>query len=271
MRRGSRERCWCGADLAEFDLHASYATCISCGSYVNRRPVEAESLPAVYGLDSYWVSRQSDGGHPTIEGRGDLYRRDGRLDKWLELVEGFGPKTGSVVEVGCAPGIMLDELSRRGYECLGVEISESVAEWLRSRFSFEVRAGFFPGIELPQVDLFLAFDVLEHSPDPVAFLSEAARLLKPGAMAIIQTPIDRYEYSPPFGPQFANIFDDVEHTFLFTDGAIELLAARAGMELVSIEHRTMLAGEIAVRRRPVPPNASAVPTAAGAAGVTDSV
>src|SRR5262245_33638315 len=87
----------------------------------------------------------------------------------------------------------------------GVEISEDVAEWIRHKHGFDMRSGFFPGIELTRCDLFLAFDVFEHSPCPVLFLQEVARCLVPGGVAILQTAIDRYNFEIPFGDR-ADLF-----------------------------------------------------------------
>jgi 2-polyprenyl-3-methyl-5-hydroxy-6-metoxy-1,4-benzoquinol methylase len=150
--------------------------------------------------------------------------------------------------VGCAPGILLTELSRRGYVCTGVEISDDVAEWLRNTSGLDIRSGFFPGVELPQCDIFLAFDVLEHSPCPVEFLREAANHLTPNGIAIVQTAIDRYDYERPFGPRF-DMFDDLEHLFLFTDDAMRALANRAGLEIVTMQEDCWLGGEVCIFRK----------------------
>ncbi len=48
-------------------------------------------------------------------------------------------------------------------------------------------------------------------------MKDAAQLLSYGGIAIIQTPIDRYGYEPPFGERFDAAFDDVEHIHVFVD------------------------------------------------------
>ena len=66
----------------------------------------------------------------------------------------------------------------------------------------------------------------------------------------IQTTIERYGYSPPFGQRFADIFDDLENLFLFTDNAIKNLALETGLEVISLDERIWLTGEIAVLKKP---------------------
>jgi SAM-dependent methyltransferase len=170
------------------------------------------------------------------------------VDQWLSLIDRYGPKQGVVIEAGCAPGVLLQELDTRGYDCIGVEISEDVVAWLKTETHLDIRAGAFPGIELPPCDLFLSFDVWEHSNDPPAFLEAVSRLLKPGAIAIIQTAVDRYDYVPPFGER-QDMFDDLEHLFLFTDRAVTAMAKAADLEVVSLEERLWLAGEVCVFRK----------------------
>jgi len=249
IRRGYRDTCWCGGELLPFVWHKSYGVCAKCGCYVNRYPPLNTELKKLYSLDLYWRLRQKMRGAPTIEDRSALYRSDGRLDRWLHLIEQYCPAKGLVIEVGCAPGVLIHELSQRGYECIGVEISDDVAESMRNTLKLDVRAGFFPGVSLPHCLIFLAFDVLEHTPCPEDFMREVSRLLLPGGIAIIQTGINRYDYEPPFGERFG-LFDDVEHLFLFTDQAMQELAARVGLEIINKKESLWIGGELCILRKP---------------------
>lgn len=246
--RCERRTCWCGALLARCRWHAAYGVCPSCGCFVNRRP--PADLQTLYASQLYWHVMQRAYGYEPIEARGAQYRRDGRLEFWLGLIRRYGPRTGDVLEVGCAPGVLLAALQSQGYRCVGVEPDACTATWMQRTLGVQVRAGLFPGVHLGSCDLFLGFDTLEHSEQPEAFMREMARLLRPGGVAILQTPIERYGYEPPFGEAFESAFKDVEHLFLFTDRAMQLLAARAGLEVVSLEERLWLHHEICVFRKP---------------------
>jgi hypothetical protein len=150
LPRMRRERCWCGGGIRPMASQPSYGICNECGNYVNTRPIVNEALGRLYSYDFYWVMRQKAKGFPTIEQRTDLYRQDGRLDYWLKLVERFRPVRGQVVEIGGAPGVLLHELQKRGYHCVGVEGDEKVAHWMREHMKIDVRAGLFPGLPLPE-------------------------------------------------------------------------------------------------------------------------
>lgn len=247
IRRGQRDHCWCGGDLLPFKWHPSYGVCAKCGCYVNRYP--PINLQELYSSHLYWHIMQKYYGYPPIESRAELYKRDGRLAYWLQLIRRYGALQGRVIEVGCAPGILLAELQAQGYKCIGVEPDEKTADWVQQNSKVNVRAGLFPGIDLPNCDLFLAFDVIEHSPYPDRFMREVARLLNPGGIAIIQTPVERYGYDPPFGEKFKSAFKEFEHLFLFTNKAMGMLAERSGLEVVILNDRLWLHHEICVFRK----------------------
>lgn len=248
IRRGKVDSCWCGGGLLPFKWHASYKVCTKCGTYVNCRPPLPEELKRLYSFELYWHTRQQLKGFPVIEQRPANDRSDGRVDYWLGLIKRYRPSTGLVVEVGCAHGVLLAELKARGYKCIGVEPDERTAEWARENVGLDVRPGLFPNVDLPKCDLFLGFDVIEHSPVPVAFMNGVAQLLNPGCVAIIQTPIDRYAYQPPFGDMFGLVFDDLEHLYIFTQTSLRRLSETAGLMAIA-EDSWRLAHEIVVLRR----------------------
>jgi len=249
IRRNSRNSCWCGGEISPFRWHNSYATCQRCGTYVNRYPPCQSELERLYSFDLYWHVKQRADGLPHIKERTAHDRADGRVAYWIELIKKYGPPEGRVIEIGCAHGVLLRELKELGYDCIGVDVDQKTVNWTSKMMSLDVRAGFFPGVELPRCDLFLAIDVFEHSIDPEVFMREAARLLNPGGIAMIQTVIDRFDYKKPFSPRFKDAFDDVEHLFIYTDQAMCELSKRANLQVISLSERIWLMGEIGVFKK----------------------
>lgn len=219
-----------------------------CGCYVNRTPPVPEELGRLYSFGFYWHDLQKHRGHAVIEDRTSYDQSDGRVDYWLSLVERCELPGQRVLEVGCAHAVLLRELSQRGYSCTGIEVDRKTAAWARKKTGLRILAGVFPGVEAPECDLFLSFDVIEHSISPEAFLKEAARLLAPQGIAIIQSQIEFQQLDPPFGEMFAKVFDDAQHTFAFSRRGFALLAQRAGFTLLS-EHPWRLGQELVILKR----------------------
>jgi len=255
MRREQRISCSCGGELLPFKRHRSYGVCVNCGCYVNRYPPCLHDLKRFYSLDRYWGRWMQLKGAPTIEFRTANDLKDGRIDCWFSLLQRFGPPTGRVIEVGCGHAAFLGELSRRGYDCIGVEIGQDVSEWTRRHTALRIIPGAFPDVELPECDIFLAFDVLEHVHDPAAFLQKAHAILKPGGTAILQQPTIRpeqgYVLDPPLGEDFERMFDDVEHLWIFTNANLRILAKSSGFQILDDQSRWRQCHEILVLRRPV--------------------
>jgi SAM-dependent methyltransferase len=217
-------------------------------------PPLPEELKKLYSFDFYWHTMQKFRGHPIIEDRTENDQKDGRVDHWVSLVEQYKPAGNRVLEVGCAHGVLLEELARRGYSCVGIEVDEATAEWTRKKTGLQILSGVFPGGDVPSCDMFLSFDVIEHCVSPEEFLREAATVLSPGGIAILQTPIDLKQYDPPFGTMFEKGFDDAQHLFVFTRRSVELLAERAGLKLIA-EDPWRPAQEIVILKRPPAPGA----------------
>jgi 2-polyprenyl-3-methyl-5-hydroxy-6-metoxy-1,4-benzoquinol methylase len=210
-----------------------------------------EEMARIYGFENYWWVRQRIKGNPTIEYRTSVDENDGRLNYWIDLIDRYGPPPGSqVLEVGCAHGALLAALNRKGYVCVGVEPDSRTADWTREKTGLDVRAGFFPDVSLPKVELFLAMDVIEHSSDPLNFMRGVRDILISGGVAILQTPIDRYDYKPPFGELFSSAFDDLEHLFIFTNRSIARLAELTGLEVIENRERLWLHHEVVVLKKP---------------------
>jgi SAM-dependent methyltransferase len=79
----------------------------------------------------------------------------------------------TVLEVGCGKGIVVKYLRSRGINCTGVELADVkpiaiVEKYIRVRTSaFDISRS-----ERQRYNIILLLDVIEHIPDPVAFLQE---------------------------------------------------------------------------------------------------
>lgn len=86
-----------------------------------------------------------------------------------------------VLDLGCGPGWFLDALGQRGAEAIGVDLDGNDVRLAAERGFTAVHGD---GRRLPfpddTFDGLLCSNLLEHTPDPVPILSEAARVVRPG-------------------------------------------------------------------------------------------
>lgn len=112
----------------------------------------------------------------------------------VEMLEGV---RGRVLEVGCGPGIMAPALAGMGLEVHGVDVSGEMLRRARERMAghpLEARCHFsFGDFEHLHYgdgffDAVLAMGVLEYLPRYGPALRSAARVLKPGGVAVFTIP-----------------------------------------------------------------------------------
>ena len=117
-----------------------------------------------------------------------LELRESRLRKALELID--AEPRGRLLDIGCGHGEFGALLKSRGWTVAGVDLDP-----------LQIAAASGRGIEARQCDLthglpyepghfdaVYAGEVIEHLVDTDAFLSEVARVLKPGGIFVLTTP-----------------------------------------------------------------------------------
>lgn len=92
------------------------------------------------------------------------------------------------LDIGCAFGYMIEAALAAGFESQGLEISPA-ADVARG-LGYQVSRVRLEDAKLPDgnFDLITAIDVLEHIPDPAAWLKECRRILKQDGILFLVTP-----------------------------------------------------------------------------------
>jgi len=196
--------------------------------YLNPRPT-ADALLAHYPPS--YESHQP----PTILGSASLAgigRRLNLAQKRGLVVRHISGATGTLLDVGCATGIFLNEMHRAGWEVKGVEPAAEAAEVARITFGLNVLTGTLePGMFPPSsFDVVTYWDTLEHTPSPIAQLQTTFTLLKPGGVAILKVPnwdgIDRHIFGGAW-----HGFDVPRHLYVFPRGVIASRLSGLGFEV----------------------------------------
>jgi 2-polyprenyl-3-methyl-5-hydroxy-6-metoxy-1,4-benzoquinol methylase len=114
-------------------------------------------------------------------------KKTAKFDEFLGHLEPHR-RLGRLLDVGCGQGLFLARARERGWRVAGVEILEPVAARARER-GLEVFHGTLEEARFPEgsFDAVTLREVIEHVVDPVALLSEIARVLRPGGVAALGT------------------------------------------------------------------------------------
>ncbi len=156
----------------------------------------------------------------------DLYRK--YASEILKQVSEF-KNCGTLMDVGCSIGVLVDEAQRRGYETLGIEINSYAATKGRELFGIKILEENIYATSLPpsMADVITISHTLEHIESPVLFLKHIKRLLKTGGYLYLAVP-NFDGYMVKFKRNTWAGLDPMRHLWQFTPTTLSHILNQAG-------------------------------------------
>lgn len=95
-----------------------------------------------------------------------------------------------ILDIGCGRGWTLKFLNQKGWKCTGTQISKPAAEYARKTLGLEIHEKELPDIKFDseKFDIVTVFHVLEHLQNPIDYINDINRILKPNGFLIIEVP-----------------------------------------------------------------------------------
>jgi SAM-dependent methyltransferase len=159
--------------------------CETCGwAHLDPLPDE-HTVALVYG-DTYY---EDSGGWLEKDSREQAFWDLEHADKLADWAAILGRETGSLLDVGCSAGLLLEYAVDRGWRGEGIEPSGPAVSEARAH-GLTIHACTYQEAEPAPA----SFDVVhskllaEHIPDPAGFLKWASRVLVPGGVLTIHAP-----------------------------------------------------------------------------------
>lgn len=211
--------------------------------------------PATIDFDALYGEAYYRGGHAAVfadyTGQAAARRASARRRLWaLRLLPPRWPRQGRLLDVGCAAGFFLAE-ARAHYEVQGVELSAWSSAYARDQLGLPVITGTLEQAALPaaRFDIVTLWDVIEHVPQPVPVLAEAARLLAPGGRIVLTTGDWGSAYAQARRERW-HLLTPPWHLSFFSRTTLAEAARRAGLRVQHIASEGV-AGDGALWRNPL--------------------
>lgn len=180
---------------------------------------------------------------PSLAGGGNFYQELEQGDYYVKsrpefdfaLELGRREKIKSVLDVGGGDGAFLDHARAAGLTTFALELNAHAAE-LAARKGHRTLHRRLEDVTPAEVDggvdMLTLFQVVEHVPEPVAFLKSAARLVKNGGLLIVAVPNnDGMHVLLPFDP--ANM--PPHHVSRWRVRDLEKLGAVCGLPVAALD------------------------------------
>ncbi len=142
---------------------------------------------------------------------------------------------GRGLDVGCGNGELIRNMNSFGWNFEGVEFNSEAVAACRS-IGINVFHGdlFEAAFEDNSFDLITARHLIEHIPDPNAFLHEVSRILKRGGRLVIETPNSKALGRKWFGTNW--FADEVpRHLILYCSKNLNKLTQTHGFQLANVK------------------------------------
>jgi 2-polyprenyl-3-methyl-5-hydroxy-6-metoxy-1,4-benzoquinol methylase len=168
----------------------------------------------------------------------ELAGRERTAKRHFGIVKRF-VNSGTILDIGCASGLLLRLASDDGWQVYGVEPSEHLYQHAResSNGGGEIFCSTLQDAALPQrfFDAVTFWDVLEHVPDPNSFMQLCASLLKPGGHLFLNVPDIDSLPARVLRSRWPLLLP--EHLNYFTKRSLQLCASQAHLKLQRLGRR----------------------------------
>ena len=168
-----------------------------------------------------------------------------KIFQWRNLMEGISqrsleaiekdwpvPSNGRLLDVGCGYGFFLGKARERGWFVNGVEPCVHARDYAL-KTGLQVDLGGLPEQKYPDgsFDVVTMFYVLEHVREPLSYLKEAYRILKPGGLLLVRVPHTTpiVKFLKVFGIK-NRLYDTPSHLSDFSPNTLTLALVKAGFD-----------------------------------------
>lgn len=203
--------------------HGRIVKCLTCGLVYTNPQVHVETI------NEHYSNVEDDIYVKNIISRKKTFKYN------MDKIRSFLPNQGKLLDVGAYCGIFLDVSKNYGYEVYGIEPSIWAVNFSKEHFGINIFAGFLKNLpeSVKDFDVITAWDVLEHSTDPMLDLSMINKILKPdGIFAFSTLDIDNW-FPKLLGEKWPWIMD--MHLYYYNVDILKEMLIKNNFEVIDVQ------------------------------------
>lgn len=212
--------------------------CPSCGIGFQWPPRTPEEQDAYYRR-TYYNSHKASFDLDRLR----VYEEDmAAVERWV--------RPGRLLDFGCGFGHFMVLAKKRGWQCVGVDLSEQAVSVARDAFHLDAWAGNQDTVARSgeRFDLITLWNVIDHLPDSADTIRLLAGSLSPGGILVIR--VSNYRFKRAMfrlgflvGNNFLKNNFGFFHNRVFTPGSIRGLVRRSGFDRTEVRN-SRIAGDV---------------------------
>jgi len=186
----------------------------------------AAEMASFYPEDYWWEPDASALGRLA-----EIYRQFVLLDHVYFVTHDID-RDGLILDVGSGGGSLVHALRKRGLKAFGLDAATGAARSAHAQYGVSAVQGLVHEAPFPSglFGTITLCHVLEHVPDPIAFLEDVGRMLRPGGKLFVQVPNAACWQFLLLGSRWSGL-DAPRHLFHFRLSDLEQLLDAAGFDV----------------------------------------
>jgi len=215
---------WCSLDQQYYVIKSIDKSIAWLAKSVDNR-LQREIEPPTYE-ESYFE------GDPQLAGGYGKYAEQAgwRLEKSTrqlnDICKTTNLKIGKALDVGSGYGYFRRALELAGWQHDGWEISQHARQITKKLYGYDTFST-IPVENISTYDLITLWDVIEHISDPVSYLINIVKCLRPGGILAIKTPNINCPEAEMFGTHYHSL--KREHLVYFSDKSLQTITGLADL------------------------------------------
>ena len=212
---------------------ARIVVCEACGLVQLEELPTSEEIEALYS-NGYFEGVGSDAGYEEYANQEKEYLAtfDDDVSRILDFVT-----RGSVLDIGCGYGYFVRQALAAGFDAYGVDLSADGIREAEKHAPGRCFRGTLDDVEelaRRRFDVIFASHLIEHIPEPQAFIETLVSRLNEGGIVVLVTPNIESWLARISGRRWVS-FKIPEHVAYYTPATISHLLESAGLEVVAID------------------------------------
>ena len=141
---------------------------------------------------------------------------------------------GLLLDVGCSSGGFIESALKNGYDAYGLEMSSEAKKKAKQCIKKRITLGDAEILTKKireKFDVITAFDVVEHTKDPVNFIQNLSKLLKKNGILVFTTP-DTDHYLRYLMGKYWPMLQPCQHLYLFNKNNFNKIIRNCNLEII---------------------------------------